>query len=211
MINLLLALFGGYLVGAVPFALVAAKLFGLPDPRTFGSRNPGATNVLRTGHKAAALLTLIGDAGKGAAAVLAVQVLTHDAILSATAGVGAFFGHLFSFWLRFQGGKGVATALGVLLAIEPLLGAIAALVWLTVAAVSRYSSLAALIASLLTPAIAWLLSLPTPIVALVTGMAAVLILRHHQNIRNLIHGRESKLGQSAQAANGAQSPPDNRS
>ncbi len=208
---MLLALLAGYLIGAIPFALVSSKIFGLPDPRTFGSRNPGATNVLRTGHKAAALLTLIGDAGKGAAAVLAVQALTNDATLSATAGVGAFFGHLFSFWLRFQGGKGVATALGVLLAIEPQLGAIAALIWLTVAVVSRYSSLAALVAALLTPVVAWLLSLPKPIVALVTGLAAALIARHRQNICNLIQGRESKIGQSAQAATGAQSSPDNPS
>lgn len=207
--QLLLALVVGYAIGSIPFALVAAKLFGLPDPRTFGSRNPGATNVLRTGHKGAALLTLLGDAGKGAVAVLLVQAISHNATLAATAGLGAFLGHLFSFWLRFQGGKGVATALGVLLAIEPRLGGIAALIWLTVAFVSRYSSLSALIAALLTPPIAWLLSLPLPVVGLVSGMALLLILRHLSNIRNLIQGKETKIGQSARAANGVQSPPDN--
>jgi glycerol-3-phosphate acyltransferase PlsY len=192
--HFLVALLFGYAVGSVPFALIASKFFRLPDPRTFGSKNPGATNVLRTGHKGAALLTLIGDAGKGAVAVLITQAVSHSATLAAAAGLGAFLGHIFSFLLRFQGGKGVATALGVLLAIRPLLGVIAALIWLTVAVVSRYSSLAALIAALLTPVIAWLLELTPPEVALVTAIAVILIARHHRNIRNLMHGKEPKIG-----------------
>ncbi|HNU20103.1 glycerol-3-phosphate 1-O-acyltransferase PlsY [Hydrogenophilus thermoluteolus] len=209
--HILFALLFGYALGSVPFALITSKLFGLPDPRTFGSKNPGATNVLRTGHKGAALLTLIGDAGKGAAAVLIAQAATQSPTLAAAAGLGAFLGHVFSYFLRFQGGKGVATALGVLLAIQPLLGLIAALIWLTVAVVSRYSSLAALIAALLTPPLAWLLNRTPAEVALVTVLAVILIARHHQNIRNLLQGTESKIGAKAATASADGSSPGNPS
>ncbi|MCX7945569.1 MAG: glycerol-3-phosphate 1-O-acyltransferase PlsY [Hydrogenophilus sp.] len=185
---------GGYLLGAIPFALLISRLFALPDPRTYGSRNPGATNVFRTGHKIAALLTLLGDTGKGAAAVLLAQAFSGDPTLAALAGLSAFFGHIANPFLRFRGGKGVATALGVLLAIAPPVGIIAALIWLTVALLSRYSSLAALVAALLTPAVGWLISLPGPQLILITLMAAVLIARHHPNIRRLLAGTEPKIG-----------------
>src|SRR4051812_45068846 len=141
----LLCALGGYLAGSIPFALVASRIFALPDPRTYGSRNIGATNVLRSGNRAAALVTVIGDAGKGWVAVLAARLAGLPDELVALTGFAAFVGHVFPVWLRFNGGKGVATAAGVLIAFDWLIGLGVIVTWLAVAAATRYSSLAALV------------------------------------------------------------------
>src|SRR5947209_1198865 len=142
---------GGYLVGSIPFAVIVSRLLSLPDPRTYGSKNIGATNVLRSGNRIAALLTLIGDSAKGWIAVLVARLVELPDEWVALVGFAAFVGHVFPVWLRFHGGKGVATAAGVLIAFEWRLGLVVLAVWVAVAAVSRYSSLAALIAALSAP------------------------------------------------------------
>lgn len=184
----------GYLLGSVPFAVIVSKAFGLADPRSFGSGNPGATNVLRTGNKLAALLTLVGDAAKGWLAMfLAAQVSAGDTAI-AVAGLAAFLGHVFPFTLGFKGGKGVATALGVLLGFSPLLAGCVAGVWLAVAAITRYSSLAALLAAVAAPGLAaWLLGRIEVVIPAVV-MAVVLIVRHKANIQKLLAGTESRIG-----------------
>ena len=180
-----------YLLGSIPFGLVLTRLAGYGDIRSIGSGNIGATNVLRTGNKALALLTLLLDAGKGAAAVLVAEQFGPD--MTAYAAAFAFLGHLFPVWLRFRGGKGVATAGGILLAYAWPVGLAAAATWLVVAVLTRYSSLAALAAALLAPLYAWLLTRefqPTEVVAF---LAILIVLRHHANIRRLIAGTESKI------------------
>lgn len=184
----------GYLLGSVSFAVIVSHLFGLADPRTHGSGNPGATNVLRTGNKAAALLTLLGDAAKGWFAMWLTVRLGADQTGAAIAGVAAFLGHVFPVFLRFKGGKGVATALGVLLGVSGWLGLICAAAWLLTAFVTRYSSLAALVAAVVAPTAAWALQLPQEIVLMTAGMAALLILRHRENIHRLLSGQESRIG-----------------
>src|SRR5438132_2592081 len=145
----------GYLAGSIPFAVLVSRVMALPDPRTYGSKNIGATNVLRSGNRIAALLTLIGDSAKGWVAVLVARVVELPDEWIALVGFAAFMGHLFPVWLRFHGGKGVATAAGVLLAFDWRLGLVVLAVWVVVAAASRYSSLAALVAALLAPVAAW--------------------------------------------------------
>ena len=192
--NLLVSAIFGYLLGSVPFAVVVSRAFRLADPRSFGSGNPGATNVLRSGNKAAALLTLIGDAAKGWLAMFIAAKVGADDTAIALAGLAAFLGHVFPFTLRFRGGKGVATALGVLLGFSGTLAGITAGIWLTVVVFTRYSSLAALTAAAAAPAIAWwLLGKPDTTLA-VTFMCAVLIYRHQSNIRMLLAGSESRVG-----------------
>lgn len=184
-----------YLLGSVSFAVVVSKLFALPDPRTYGSQNPGATNVLRTGKKLPAVLTLLGDALKGTLAVVLVQYFAPgNYALIAAVGLAAFLGHLFPVFLRFQGGKGVATALGVLLALSPWLGLAALATWLLVALVFRFSSLAALMAAVATPIYSILLVLPREYVLAAAVMSMLLIWRHKKNIQNLLSGKESKIG-----------------
>jgi len=189
-----------YLLGSISFAVIMSKLFALPDPRTYGSGNPGATNVLRSGKKAAAALTLLGDAAKGWLAVfLAMQFATHDAqgnILVASVALAVFLGHLFPVFLRFKGGKGVATALGVLLALDIWLGLAALATWLVVAVVFRLSSLAALLAAAGVPFYAALLGLPRVWLLVSIVMSLLLIWRHKSNIKNLLSGKESKIGKS---------------
>lgn len=187
-----------YLLGSISFALVSSKLFGLADPRTYGSGNPGATNVLRTGNKKAALLTLIGDAAKGWLAVwLGVQFGAAWGIGAngiAMASVAVFVGHLWPVFSRFQGGKGVATALGVLLGISSLLGLAVLLTWLLVAFIWRYSSLAALLAAVFAPLYYGMTTgFNVQFVAIVV-MSALLIGRHASNIANLAKGKESRIG-----------------
>jgi acyl phosphate:glycerol-3-phosphate acyltransferase len=180
-----------YLLGSIPFGLVVTRLAGYGDIRQIGSGNIGATNVLRTGSKALAALTLLLDAGKGAVAVLIAERFGPD--MAAYAAAFAFLGHLFPVWLGFKGGKGVATSLGILLAYAWPVGLAAAATWLAVAALMRYSSLAALVAALLAPLYAWLFTQefqPTEVVAF---LAVLVILRHHANIRRLIRGDESKI------------------
>ncbi len=185
------AAFGGYLLGSISFGLVLTRLAGHGDIRKIGSGNIGATNVLRTGAKGLALATLLLDGGKGAAAVLIAGIWGPDMAVSAAAGV--LLGHLFPVWLRFAGGKGVATALGILLAIAWPVGALACLTWLAVAALLRYSSLAALVALAGTPLLAWWLADPQ-IVELSVFVAGLVWLRHWRNIGRLVRGREPKIG-----------------
>ncbi|HZT17884.1 MAG TPA: glycerol-3-phosphate 1-O-acyltransferase PlsY [Dongiaceae bacterium] len=181
----------GYLLGSIPFGLLLTRAAGLGDIRRIGSGNIGATNVLRTGRKGLAAATLLLDAGKGAAAVLIGRHWGPD--MAVLAGCGAMLGHLFPIWLLFKGGKGVATGLGVLLALDWRIGLIACAVWLLVAVLLRYSSLAALAAFAAAPAAAWLIA--TRQLAAVALFLAVLVwLRHHQNIGRLITGREPRIG-----------------
>ena len=184
-----------YLIGSVSFAVLMSKAFALPDPRTYGSHNPGATNVLRSGKKAAAALTLLGDAAKGWLAVwLAQHFMPGDDTLVAAVALAVFLGHLFPVFLRFKGGKGVATALGVLLALNVWLGLAALVTWLLVALVFRLSSLAALLAAFSTPIYAMLLAVPREYVLVSAVISLLLIWRHKSNIQNLLTGKESKVG-----------------
>ncbi|MBL8519303.1 MAG: glycerol-3-phosphate 1-O-acyltransferase PlsY [Betaproteobacteria bacterium] len=193
-----IALLLAYLIGSVSFAVVVSMAFGLPDPHTYGSGNPGATNVLRTGKKLAALLTLLGDAGKGWFALWLAQRYAGDYGFSAwtLAGVAcaAFLGHLFPVFHRFQGGKGVATAAGILLAINGWLGVATLATWIIIAVFFRYSSLAALVSSVFAPFYCFYLFGLSPALAATAFMCALLIWRHQGNIRNLLDGTESKLG-----------------
>ncbi len=194
----LVFIIAAYLLGSISFAVIMSKLFALPDPRTYGSGNPGATNVLRSGKKAAAALTLAGDAAKGWLAVwLAIEFSPADVpytMLVAAVALAVFAGHLFPVFLRFKGGKGVATALGVLLALNIWLGLSGLVTWLIVVLLFRYSSLAALVAAAATPIYAILLGLPQEW-ALTSGiMSLLLIWRHSSNIQNLLAGKEIKLG-----------------
>jgi glycerol-3-phosphate acyltransferase PlsY len=192
--NLLVSAVFGYLLGSVPFAVIVSRAFRLADPRSFGSGNPGATNVLRSGHKAAALLTLIGDAAKGWLAMFIAAKFGADETAIAVAGLAAFLGHVFPFTLGFRGGKGVATALGVLLGFSGALAGITAGIWLAVVAVTRYSSLAALVAAAAAPVLSWWLLAKPEITLAVTLMCAVLIYRHKSNIRKLLDGTEGRIG-----------------
>lgn len=184
----------GYLLGSVPFAVIVSRLLGLADPRGFGSGNPGATNVLRGGNKLAALLTLLGDAAKGWLAMVVTQKVGAGETAVALAGVAAFLGHVFPFTLRFKGGKGVATALGVLLGFSGALGVSVAVVWLVVAMVGRYSSLAALVAAASAPSIAMVYHASETTIIAISVLAIVLILRHKPNIRKLLAGTEDRIG-----------------
>ena len=192
--KILLLVLMGYAIGSIPFAILASRLFRLPDPRSYGSGNPGATNVLRSGHKAAALFTLAGDAAKGWFAVWLVHRLGADVTVAALAGLAAFLGHVYSLFLRFRGGKGVATALGVLAGLQPALALAVAGIWLVVAFVTRYSSLAALTAADGAPFLALLLDLPREVILVIAAMSAVLFWRHRRNIRQLLNGTEPKFG-----------------
>lgn len=193
------ALVIAYLLGSISFAVVVSRFVGLADPRTYGSKNPGATNVLRSGNKVAALLTLLGDALKGTVAVLLAYHYqdTYQFTQSDIAWVGlaAFIGHLFPIFFRFEGGKGVATALGVLLALNWVLGLATAITWLIIAYFFRYSSLAALVASVFAVFYDVLLFGINGQALAVFIMAALLVYRHKQNIANLMAGKESKIGQ----------------
>ena len=198
--NSLYAEIAAYLLGSVSFAVLVSKVFRLDDPRTYGSKNPGATNVLRSGNKLAAVLTLLGDCAKGWLAVwLAIrfdqQLGLGDAGIAAVA-LAVFVGHLWPVFFRFNGGKGVATALGVLLGLNPILGLATLITWLVVVYAFRYSSLAALVAALFAP-FYYALLFGTDIKLLaVLVMSALLIYRHGKNIGNLLAGKESRLGGS---------------
>lgn len=192
--SLLLLLAAAYVLGSIPFAVVTSKLFGLQDPRKYGSGNPGATNVLRSGNKAAAALTLLGDSLKGWLAVWAATQLGFDAGQAALAGLAAFLGHVFSIFLRFNGGKGVATALGVLAGVDARIAIFSAVVWLMIAYTSRYSSAAALSAAIAAPFAGLLFLGPQFSVGIVAAIAAVLIWRHKANIARLRAGTEGRIG-----------------
>ncbi|RIX47601.1 MAG: glycerol-3-phosphate 1-O-acyltransferase PlsY [Rhodocyclales bacterium GT-UBC] len=189
-----LAILAAYLLGSVPFAMIASKLFGLADPRTYGSGNPGATNVLRSGNKKAALFTLIGDALKGWVAVFVAQQFGFSETAVGLVALAVFCGHLFPVFLKFKGGKGVATAAGVLLALDPLLGLAVLGTWLFVAFASRYSSAAAVLAAALAPVYTVLMHGGNGMVIVVGIIALALIGKHWQNIQRLLAGKESKIG-----------------
>lgn len=197
-LNSLIFAGAAYLLGSVSFAIVVSKMFRLADPRTFGSGNPGATNVLRTGNKVAAALTLLGDCVKGVVPV-ALAVYFDEQLAFGDAGIAlvsfaVFAGHVWPLFFRFKGGKGVATALGVLLGLNPILGFATLLTWIVIAYAFRYSSLAALISALFAPFYYTLLFGLNPIGFAVVVMSALLIWRHRGNIGNLIAGKESKIG-----------------
>lgn len=196
--NELLIVAGAYLLGSVSFAVVMSKVFSLPDPHTYGSKSPGATNVLRTGNKLAAVLTLLGDAGKGLVAVLVATAITGEDISTSLviplAGLAAFLGHLFPVFHRFLGGKGVATAAGVLLGYSGWLGVGTLATWLIVAVFFRISSFAALVVAVFAPCFAFMLFGAHPVTWATIPMGLLLVLRHRPNIERLLAGTEPRIG-----------------
>ena len=193
-----LIVLAAYLVGSISFAVVVSRVFGLPDPHTYGSGNPGATNVLRSGKKAAAALTLLGDAGKGWVAVLMAQLVSGETGIGSVAvplaGAAAFAGHLFPVFHRFRGGKGVATACGGLFGFDLWIGLGTLVTWIAIAAFFRLSSLAALVAALFAPAFTfWLFGLAN-VLGAVAMIALLLLWRHRGNIARLVAGNESRIG-----------------
>lgn len=198
-----LAVLAAYLLGSVPFAVVCSRIFGLADPRSYGSKNPGATNVLRSGNKAAAAMTLLGDMAKGWLAVFLAQSLGPkygflDGLVGAVS-LAVFFGHLYPVFLGFKGGKGVATAAGVLLALDPALGLITLGIWLAIAFTLRYSSLAALVAAAAAPVTAFLFWGSGTLLLVVGIIAMVLIVKHWANLQRLMAGTEPKIGAGKKA------------
>lgn len=193
----LLAALAAYLIGSISFAVVSSRVFGLPDPRTYGSGNPGATNVLRTGKRAAAVVTLIGDAAKGAVAVLLARWLASalglGAPVVAAVAVAAFLGHLYPVYFGFKGGKGVATAFGILLALDSGLALVAFVVFVAVALTTRYVSLASVLAAIAAVATSpWLLGWG-PLSLAVAVMGGLIVWRHRVNIQRLLAGQETKV------------------
>ena len=200
------AVVGGYLLGSIPFGVIATRLGGAGDVRNIGSGNIGATNVLRTGRKDLAAITLLGDGGKGAVAVFIAWLLTRhsgpqaQATLTALAGGSAFLGHLFPVWLKFKGGKGVATFFGTLLAAAWPVGVAAGATWIAMAFLFRISSLAALTAAALAPIYVFLLDRPYPIAVMALFMGVLIYIRHKDNIGRLLKGVEPKIGKKKDAA-----------
>ena len=196
---LLAAVLLAYLLGSIPFGVVMSRLFGLGDLRKIGSGNIGATNVLRTGNKGAAALTLLLDAAKGGVAVWLARELTGAEGTAQLAGAAAFIGHIFPIWLGFKGGKGVATFLGTILVAAWPVGLAACAIWLVVAFASRYSSASALVAAATSPVVALLLG-RSEVWVLCAFLAAAIWITHRENIRRLMAGTESKIGKKAKAA-----------
>jgi len=185
---------GAYCLGSISFAVLVSFLMRLPDPRSYGSKNPGATNVLRSGSKAAALLTLVGDAGKGWLAVWLAAWLSADPATVAAAGLAAFLGHLFPVFHRFRGGKGVATAAAVLLGFDWRLGLATLAAWAVITAACRYVSLASMSAAVFACALAWFIGLDLYVVGAIAVMAVMIVWRHRENVTRLLAGNESRLG-----------------
>ncbi len=188
-----------YVLGAIPFAVIFSRIMGLRDPRNYGSRNPGATNVLRSGNRLAAGLTLFCDAGKGWLAVFLAQVFALPTAVVALSALAAFLGHVYPVFLGFRGGKGVATALGVLLAINPWLALATVATWLIIAFASRYSSLAAIVAAVFAPLyyvlggnVVW--PAQPALASAITAIGVMLLFRHKANISRLMRGKESRIG-----------------
>jgi glycerol-3-phosphate acyltransferase PlsY len=186
-------LIGGYLAGSIPFGVLITRYSGLGDVRKIGSGNIGATNVLRTGRRDLAALTLLGDGGKGLVAVLVARAIFGPEA-GVLAGAAAFIGHLFPIWLNFKGGKGVATFFGVMLAVAWPVGLACALTWLAVAFIARYSSAAALSAAAASPAFALVMLQPRSVVALALFLGVLVFVRHHENIARLLSGTETRIG-----------------
>lgn len=185
----------GYLFGSISTAILVARAMGLPDPRTQGSGNPGATNVLRIGGKKAAALTLLGDSLKGLIPVLVARVLTDDPVILASVAFAAFIGHLYPVFFGFKGGKGVATSLGVLLGLSWPVAVAALATWIFMAKVVRISSLSALTAAVLAPLYTWIFAPQPAYLTMVCAMSALLLLRHRSNIQKLLRGEESRIGE----------------
>ena len=192
-----------YLLGSVSFAVVASWIFRLPDPRTFGSMNPGATNVLRSGNKAAAIFTLLGDSGKGWVAVVLAQhfapVWGLDNKVIAVVALLVFLGHIWPVFLRFKGGRGVATALGVVLGLNLWPGILAVITWIIVAIIWRFSSLSALVAATLTPVYAWIFLGSDLSTFVIFTISLLVIWRHKSNIANLLAGKETSIGKRGES------------
>jgi glycerol-3-phosphate acyltransferase PlsY len=211
MLNYLIPL-GGYLLGSLSSAVIVARLMGLRDPREVGSKNPGATNVLRYGGKKAAIATLAGDMLKGVIAVLIARWLSTDPVIIGATMVTAFLGHLYPVFFGFKGGKGVATALGAFLGANFWLGLAVVVTWLLMAFITRYSSLSALVATAAAPFYTWYFINDVPHVIAVIVIAVILFWRHRSNIRNLLTGKENKIGYKpdapdvAEAGAGKKSP-----
>ncbi|MEM9630074.1 MAG: glycerol-3-phosphate 1-O-acyltransferase PlsY [Pseudomonadota bacterium] len=195
----LAALAFGYLLGSIPFGLIFTRMAGLGDIRNIGSGNIGTTNVLRTGKKSLAAATLLGDALKGTVAVLIVAA-AYGQEMALVGGLGAFLGHLYPVWLKFKGGKGVATFLGILLGLYWPMFIVAALIWLGMAVVFRYSSLSALTASLATPILLFLVFNQVQMAEMFLVLTVLLWIKHHENIGRLLRGKESKIGSKSQPA-----------
>lgn len=192
--SVILSVIFGYLCGAIPFGLLLTHLAGLEDIRTIGSGNIGATNVLRTGHKRLAVATLLLDAGKGVAAILLTSLLLSAPLAPLAAGLGAFLGHLYPLWLKFKGGKGVAVYIGILLALDPVLGAVFCLLWLSFALITRLSSAGALGASGIVPIIAFFIqSNMLALTCLI--LSALLWYKHYPNVARILAGQEPKIGE----------------
>jgi acyl phosphate:glycerol-3-phosphate acyltransferase len=188
-----LLIVSGYLVGSLSAAIITCRLMGLPDPRTQGSNNPGATNVLRVGGKKAAAITLLGDAVKGVIPVLAAQLMSASPLTLSLVALAAFLGHLYPVFFGFRGGKGVATAFGVLVAIAWPVGLALLATWLILAKLFNISSLSALIAAALSPLYMWLLMSQIEFIVLAAVISVMLVWRHRSNIQNLISGDEGKI------------------
>ena len=192
-----------YLLGSVSFAVVASWIFRLPDPRTFGSMNPGATNVLRSGNKAAAIFTLLGDSGKGWVAVVLAQhfapVWGLDNKVIAAVALLVFLGHIWPVFLRFKGGRGVATAVGVVLGLNLWPGILAVVTWIIVAIIWRFSSLSALVAATLTPVYAWIFLGSDLSTFVIFTISLLVIWRHKSNIANLLAGKETRIGERGES------------
>ena len=184
----------GYLLGSIPFGIILTRLAGGPDLRSIGSGNIGATNVLRTGNKKLAALTLAGDMLKGTAAVILCFHLLGGKSAAIPAGIGAFIGHIFPVWLRFKGGKGVATYLGILIGLKFSIAVVFAAIWLSTAYLSRYSSLSALLASLLTPLLLWFWAGEKQMALAMALLTLLLFIMHRSNIARLLSGTEGKIG-----------------
>ncbi len=184
-----------YLLGSISSAVVVARIMHLEDPRNVGSKNPGATNILRYGGKTAAALTLLGDLLKGVVAVVVARLVTDEPLVLASVGLLALVGHVYPVFFGFRGGKGVATGFGVWLALSPWVALALVVTWVLVAALFRYSSLSALIATALCPIYVWLLLHQWPYVVLSIAMGVLLIWRHRSNIEKLLAGKESRIGQ----------------
>jgi len=193
MITGLFLIIGAYLLGSLSSAIIGCRLMGLPDPRTQGSGNPGATNVLRIGGKSAGAVTLLGDGLKGLAPMLVAHLLGADPVLLAATGLAAFLGHLYPIFFDFQGGKGVATALGVQFGLYWPIGLTVAVIWLLVAKVSKISSIAGLLSMALAPLVVWLFRPEPVLLAMQLLISLLLFYRHRGNIRNLLAGSEKKL------------------
>ena len=196
----LVLLAAGYLLGSIPFGVVIARVASDVDLRRVGSGNIGATNVLRAVGKGAAALTLLGDIGKGALAVGLARWTGASAALVAAVGLAAVLGHLFPVWAGFRGGKGVATTLGVILGAMPIVGGLLLVIWLAVAAITRYSSLAALVATATMPLLAWLVDGRPAMLGLSSALLVLVVVRHRENIGRLLAGTEGKIGQKARQA-----------